>query len=60
MIVNRYDESAKGLGMMVRSIEFRDVQSRRRECGGMEEVEDVDVEGISKGKEAPNTSRKVS
>ena len=60
MVVNRYDESGKGLGMMVRFNEFRDVLSRRRECGGMEEVEDVDVEGKSKGKEVPNTSRKVS
>lgn len=46
--------------MMVRLNEFRDVLSRRRECGGMEEVEDVDVERKSKGKEVPNTSRKVS
>ena len=46
--------------MAVRLNEFRDVLSRRRECGGMEEVEVADVEGKLKGKEVPNTSRKVS
>ena len=45
--------------MTVRLNEFRDVLSRKRECGGME-VEDIDVEGKSKEKEVPNASRKVS